>query len=323
MDHHQRSGKLHNENHSPLFFSDDEWSEIGDACERIAHAFGYGPTWRCPTIEGPATKDGDVTDHSLDIIHRGYKMEGAARGIGGSTSSRQQHTWAKHAGIVCMPVSSPDVYGLIAISMSAPPLLKGFALETPCDLRAALAAEGCVDGLELTAGHDALVRIMFGRRYFQTRPHLRLDSRAKQFRLRASAYRFMVRKIERRLRTKLLDMARGLNRTLREDAGTTTPFYGSATVKLRTQTFWHPKRAGISKTVRTFVGELAIAHCRRYPAQPSLYARPIENGTAKHPANGIQGEGVKVGEAQYDSGAQPSSAQVFGNFFQGLNHESM
>ena len=290
-------------------FTDEEWDEISAACLRIAHAFGFGPSWRAPTIEGPAyvAEDGSdegVTSFALAVAHPGRIVESAARSIRGSTATPLQREWSKHRGIVALPVSTPDVFVLIAAT-EASLLLLYFALQHAEGLQAALTDARCADAshLGITAARDALARVMFTKQVFLKHPECTIKQRAKALRIREETFRTLTRRFERRIRSRLLASARRFNRI--NDVAIPVS-HGMQRHKLRTQTFWHPKRAANKAgPVRLFAGDMAAYRLRSLPSQRSLFAKPISVeigpvriferiGRAQLPADYIHRRGISV-----------------------------
>lgn len=183
----------------------DQWDLVERAARRLARAFGTGYGWR-PDVREAARVGGATTlppqSPALAISRRGQVTEHAARSIGGTRHLRRQQEWSKSRGVVAVPSYRQDSDALAALSFAK--------LDGPLEAVLLLYATGDVNrywptvkrfGLAGTCSWfddyaitDAMQRILCGRAAISQ------DARAKELRLRASAYRELTRSYERRFR---------------------------------------------------------------------------------------------------------------------------
>ena len=230
-------------------FTSTAQDEIDRAAHRLARAFGYGPSWRTSTIDIARFDDdnrGDIhAATALKVAHRGRVEEGAARSIGGSGSTRQQHSWSVHGGKIVLPYASPDMLGQAALSYAATskalagpllPLLKLYALEDAQSWAEVdrFLAKVLKPPHERIAGLFAMERLMLGHRAVP------IDTRAAEYGIRAETFRKATRDAESVLMCWLVMAARAFNKC----ANARSPRLGHGDSSgIRSETFWHPERS--------------------------------------------------------------------------------
>lgn len=183
----------------------DQWELVERAARRLAHALGPGYGWR-PDVREVARDGGATTlppqSSALAISWRSQVTEQAAKSIGGSRHIRRQQQWRKSGGVVAVPSYRTDEEALAALSFAK--------LDGPLEAILLLYATGDVNrywpkvkwfGLagkwawfDDYAITDAMQRILCGRAAMSQ------DARAKELRIRASAYRDLTRRYERCMR---------------------------------------------------------------------------------------------------------------------------
>lgn len=219
-----------------------DWAErqVEKAARRVARMYGFGSGWRCATILHDSC-DGDAGSVQLNIAHRGYITEQAARRLGRTTTHvRRQHAWSIHRGVVAVPIGTPDTAGMAALSfakLDGPefPLLRAYACESFPDWL-------CVERFlwrelpsrnQVIAGRDAMARIMYGRAATAQ------DDRARDLGMRACAYRDETRAAEYVLRHWLLSACCRVNRCSDFYPPRLGASHGNG---LRLESWWHPER---------------------------------------------------------------------------------
>lgn len=218
-----------------------QWQEVETAAKRLARSFGCGSGWQA-AITQCAEEDAGVDNAPLSIVHRGRVTEQAAWRVDtASRHVRRQHAWARHAGVVAVPNSSPNVESMAALSYACLPgplywLLRAYACECIASwYRVEPHLHREVPSPNQTmAGRDAMARIMY------RRAGAPQDSRARQVGVRAADYRRETFAAEQLLRHWLVRAATLANRST---VPASPRMGGSQGTGHRTETWWRDGNA--------------------------------------------------------------------------------
>ncbi|PXV60544.1 hypothetical protein SAMN04487785_102266 [Dyella jiangningensis] len=182
----------------------DQWDLVEMAARILARAFGTGYGWAPLMQEARIEEPGsEVLDQScvLAIAKRGPVIEQAAKSIDGCRHVRRQHRWSTSRTVVAIPSYRHDTEAIAALSFAK--------LDGPLEAILLLYATGGVNRYWPTVKRfglarkpswaddcaitDAMQRILCGRAAISQ------DDRARELRMRASAFRELTREYERRL----------------------------------------------------------------------------------------------------------------------------